>query len=399
MKEIVLAGFVFLFCIFDISVAYSDVNETYWVFPYIDRLTKDGIITGYSDGMFKPESNITRAEFVTMLIKTINPNINENIKSVHWADKYINHANKIGIIEEGDYLIFEKDEPITRYEISKMMVKSYSRSKAAYLGEAELEVSFIDKEMESKEIKNMVAILKDTGIINGYPDNTVKLSSYTTRAESCAFINNFIDNKEKLENFSAEKPIKNYYGVSRFINYKNLPFSLEKWKDYEEKLAPVTTTIQEINMFEFSEDYSGKYNDIISEFYNSNELYFAYRRNWADGKYVIAIEFLTQNNHSQYETMAGHNFLILNFPDEPDIKTITSFDIDEIEYQRKKEPFIGKEISPKGYYKTTAFYVVDKLPKGKIKFNRSITTMYDNANSSYANISSFHSLVVGDIIY
>jgi hypothetical protein len=399
MREIVLAGFIFLFCIFNTSIAYSDINETHWGFSYINKLTKEGIIKGYSNGMFKPEDNTTRAEFITMLVKVVSPTIDEDIKNTHWADKYINQANKIGIIEKDDYVTFDKDKPITRYEIAKMMVKSFSGSKAAYLGEEELEVGFTDKEMKSKEVKNMVAILKSTGIIKGYPDNTVKLSSYATRADACAFMNNFIENKEKLENFSAEKPIKNYYGVSRFINYKDLPFSLEKWKDYEEESAPVTTTIQEISMFEFSKDYQGKYKDILAEFYNSNKLYFEYKRKLSDGKYVIAVEFLTQNNHPQYETMAGHNFLILNFPDEEDIKTIESFDTDEISYQREENPYIGVEILPNGCYKSTAFYVVNRLPKEKIKFNRSITTMYDNKNHSYINISSYHSLVVGDIIY
>lgn len=50
---------------------YSDVNKSHWGSGYIKALADKGLIEGYSDGTFKPDSTITRAEAVTMINKAL----------------------------------------------------------------------------------------------------------------------------------------------------------------------------------------------------------------------------------------------------------------------------------------------------------------------------------------
>jgi len=46
---------------------FPDVKDTHWAFEAVNRLKKEGIITGYPDGTFKGKQFITRYELATLL--------------------------------------------------------------------------------------------------------------------------------------------------------------------------------------------------------------------------------------------------------------------------------------------------------------------------------------------
>ena len=57
------------------STSFKDVKKAAWYYDSIDALASNHIITGYADTTFKPEKDITRAEFATIvfnLLKTSN---------------------------------------------------------------------------------------------------------------------------------------------------------------------------------------------------------------------------------------------------------------------------------------------------------------------------------------
>ncbi len=47
--------------------SFSDVSDDYWAKPFIDALAAEGYVSGYDDGNFRPEQELTRAEFAAML--------------------------------------------------------------------------------------------------------------------------------------------------------------------------------------------------------------------------------------------------------------------------------------------------------------------------------------------
>ena len=53
------------------SFAYPDVTKDHWAAQQIEILTEQGVIVGYPDGTFKPDDNVTRAEFASMAIKAL----------------------------------------------------------------------------------------------------------------------------------------------------------------------------------------------------------------------------------------------------------------------------------------------------------------------------------------
>ena len=49
--------------------SFNDVSKSEWYSDYIGYLSKYGIIKGYSDNTFRPNNNVTRAEFVAMTVR------------------------------------------------------------------------------------------------------------------------------------------------------------------------------------------------------------------------------------------------------------------------------------------------------------------------------------------
>ncbi|HON82974.1 MAG TPA: S-layer homology domain-containing protein, partial [Caldisericia bacterium] len=79
---------------------FKDIDDKYWAKGIIGAVYKKGIISGYKDGTFKGENGITRAEFLTMLLKAIgrggisfgNLNSFNDLNENHWAYLYIMEA-------------------------------------------------------------------------------------------------------------------------------------------------------------------------------------------------------------------------------------------------------------------------------------------------------------------
>lgn len=51
---------------------FSDVPSTHWASGYVNVCTTRNLLKGYPDGTFKPEANVTQAEFITMLVRALN---------------------------------------------------------------------------------------------------------------------------------------------------------------------------------------------------------------------------------------------------------------------------------------------------------------------------------------
>ncbi|MFB8376867.1 S-layer homology domain-containing protein [Paenibacillus taichungensis] len=69
--------------------AFTDVNE-HWAQQAVEQLSSAGVVTGYKDGMFRPSQPITRAEAVTMLNKLIGLQAETNAAG-HWSDVPATH--------------------------------------------------------------------------------------------------------------------------------------------------------------------------------------------------------------------------------------------------------------------------------------------------------------------
>jgi hypothetical protein len=130
-------------------------------YKLISRLTScKGIFVGYPDGDFKPENYITRAEAVTVILRTVNYfnletenySRGQAFRDVegHWAEEYCIDAYKKGLVSGRGNGYFDPDSEITREEIITILVNLMGESNNPL-------ISAIDK-VFGLEFENPIAI-------------------------------------------------------------------------------------------------------------------------------------------------------------------------------------------------------------------------------------------------
>ena len=113
----------------------------------VDALTALGVIDGYSDGSFKPEATVTRAEMAKMIFTILNggndnadpykglPTSFTDVKN-HWAAGYVKYLQNSEIISSKSVTKFAPDDTVTGLEAAKMLlvVAGYAPNKAGLEG-------------------------------------------------------------------------------------------------------------------------------------------------------------------------------------------------------------------------------------------------------------------------
>ena len=104
---------------------FTDVKKTDWYYSAVNAMSEHGTIEGYSDGSFKPDNNITRAELVTMLIRGHEEKFVGVPYNVVFANRW--YADFIYTAYQNKYIngyednTFKPDAPITRAETVKII--------------------------------------------------------------------------------------------------------------------------------------------------------------------------------------------------------------------------------------------------------------------------------------
>ncbi|OQB12074.1 MAG: Cellulosome-anchoring protein precursor [Firmicutes bacterium ADurb.Bin193] len=113
---------------------FTDVSKNDWYSNYVGFICSKQIIVGYSDGSFKPENGITRAEFATIIARFCGLDTNSE-KSLpfsdtagHWATKYLSAIYEMGYITGYPDKTFKPDANITRAEAVKIINSAIGRT-------------------------------------------------------------------------------------------------------------------------------------------------------------------------------------------------------------------------------------------------------------------------------
>ena len=132
--KILLTTSVVLFSIMpSMAFQFPDVAKEHWASAQIEDLSDKGVIVGYPDGTFKPDENVTRAEFASMAIKALGqehasvaqPVNFTDIDSEYWAYDSIQKALYFDLIscpESGQP--FRPDDTVTREESMTVAVNA-----------------------------------------------------------------------------------------------------------------------------------------------------------------------------------------------------------------------------------------------------------------------------------
>ena len=110
--------------------AFPDVPNGYWAACDIDKLAMNDVVVGYPDGLFKPNKNISRAEFATMLVKGFNldcgmhrTSLFKDVPTSNWANPAIAKAVDEDLMKGYPNGKFEPNKNVTRAEALTTIAK------------------------------------------------------------------------------------------------------------------------------------------------------------------------------------------------------------------------------------------------------------------------------------
>lgn len=177
------------------EISFSDIAG-HWAEANIKQAVQDGIVNGYSDGTFKPGKTITRAEFAVMLMNALQVQeagaeltFTDQADIGRWARSAVAQAVQAGIISGYSDGTFRANANITRAEMVAMMGRAFGLPM-----NPNAVTSFADNGTIPVWAKSAVAMLQERGIVNGIGGNTFNPHKQATRAEAIVMLLNM--NKE-----------------------------------------------------------------------------------------------------------------------------------------------------------------------------------------------------------
>lgn len=169
-------------------VKFSDLPDTHWAYDSVNILVENFIINGYLDGTFKPEANITRGEFAKIIVSATDTLDSDaassftDVSTEDWYYYYVSSAYKQGYITGYPDGSFRPDDYITRADICTIVSRSLG-SPTTVSGEM-----FKDDALIPSYAKIPVYALVRQGIINGMGDGTFAPTQNATRAQTAKII-------------------------------------------------------------------------------------------------------------------------------------------------------------------------------------------------------------------
>lgn len=158
--------------------------------PKLNTSDHFAYVQGYPNGTVKPAGNITRAETAAILFRLMDDASRKtyystksgfrDVASGSWYNTYVATLNNAGVITDSSNGYFRPNEAITRAELAAMLAKFSETTSAA---------NYFNDVSAKYWAANAIAICAKLGWITGYPDGTFRPDRNVTRAELMAMIN------------------------------------------------------------------------------------------------------------------------------------------------------------------------------------------------------------------
>lgn len=178
---------------------FSDIEAVPWAAAAIEALAEKGIVSGRGDNLFCPEENVTREEFVKLLVMlfrisadTASEHSFTDADSSEWYYPYLNAAYAAGIINGKTDGSFGVGDFVTRQDAAVML----NNCIGAFSLEAGEETEFSDSADISEYARDAVKKIKAAGIVSGYEDGSFLPLNPITRAEAAKIL---FETDERIE--------------------------------------------------------------------------------------------------------------------------------------------------------------------------------------------------------
>lgn len=191
------------------AVSFSDVTksgDSGWAYEYIIDLANKGIINGYDDGTYKPKSNVSILETISLLYGVMDPSQSEvnaalakhkdyiktNLSDVNWGQERLAYAIEKGVVTKTDLEDAHKAGMLkngtkiyaSRYSVAIMTARALGlEAKTSY------NLTYKDLDKINKDSRGLIAALIDTEVLHKDGiDGNFAPSESITRAQMAKMI-------------------------------------------------------------------------------------------------------------------------------------------------------------------------------------------------------------------
>lgn len=183
----------------DYQPAFTD-TVGYWGANYVEFLYTSGVTTGYADGTFRPDQNITRAQFSVMLYRCLGLDESRYVgvelpfadldKIADYAVPAIKALYSEGVINgskgKDGQIYFNPNAPLTRTQASAMIGRTQEK------GYATVELTFTDAGKIPAYATFYIQTMAAQGILGGYADGSFKPNNNITRGQMAKILYNLM---------------------------------------------------------------------------------------------------------------------------------------------------------------------------------------------------------------
>ena len=186
------------------TYSFSDITESRysWCAPQIEEMYDAGYITGYEDGTFRPDNQVTKLEGIALFARSMGSGEDANAELLELAhSQYDSALSTCGLSwgqDELAYMLYKgaftnadlttyitgttKNQPLTRGEAAVIITKAMGgESKATSSSSVSLDYS--DARTISANIRQYVAFVTEEGIMNGMDDGSFSPDGTVTRSQ------------------------------------------------------------------------------------------------------------------------------------------------------------------------------------------------------------------------
>ena len=166
---------------------FSDVKPGSWYYEHVMEMTREGVLSGYTDGTFKPNGTVTGGEFLAMV--GMRKNEYERTGQIsHWAAGWM----QLGL-EEGWYdwdefppTAADYNRKITRQVAVKILMKAFLPDARGDYNDAKSRITDFDQ--LSGRYYDTVFAAYAVGVVSGMGDGRFAPNSTLTRAQAASLV-------------------------------------------------------------------------------------------------------------------------------------------------------------------------------------------------------------------
>ncbi len=181
-----------------VTLPFTDVSDSDWFYNPVVYVYSQGLMTGTSADTFEPNTHLSRAMLVAVLHRlegspAASAGDFTDVADGDWYAQAVNWAASVGVVNGFDDGTFQPNTAITREQLAAIL-RNYAQYKGMDVSTSGDLSAYTDAASVSNWAKESVEWVVGSGLIGGYENNTLRPQGTTTRAEVASVLQRYLAN-------------------------------------------------------------------------------------------------------------------------------------------------------------------------------------------------------------